>query len=195
MSCQFTQSIDVSRCSSTPPPTGLSVILPPFFSFICCVVQLGHPWPNLSWIRLDATCVLLLLFLCAWVGVCTWSLCILTQKHISVTVRQSSTSSTALQFQASHKTRGLWREKNGSTQTHFLLSPFLCLLFFPHTVPVEPCPGQRGAVPTMSPASWHRGRGQGPGLPPPMLCSPPPARPTGQLRGWCGCHQRSTASR
>lgn len=62
-----------------------------------------------------------------------------------------------------------------------------------HSVPAEPCPGQRGAVPTMSPTSCHRGRDQGHPLP--TLCSPPPARPTGQPRGWCGCRRRSMALR
>ncbi len=155
--------------------------------------------PSLTQSQLDTACMLLACyycssFMCGWV--CAHGVCVSWHRNTSVSLSDSPRHHPQRSnFKPPTRPEARDEKKMAQHRLTFYCPPFLCLPFFPHAVPAEPCPGQRGAVPTMSPASYHRGRGQGPGLPPPTLCSPPPARPTGQLRGWCGCRQRSTASR
>lgn len=173
---------------STPPPTNLSVFLTPFF-LICCIFQLGHPGPNLNWIlpACYLRAITALPFLCGWVRM----KCVHVPRH-RITSMSLSVSPlhrpqcSSFNPPTRHKACDLKKCLNTG-------SLFIVPFFVSHSVPAEPCPGQRGAVPTMSPASCHRGRDQRHPLP--TLCSPPPARPTGQPRGWCGCRQRSMALR
>lgn len=182
LSCQFTQSIDVSRSApslhlSTHPSLchSSSLLL---LDLLCLCIR-----PSLTQSQLAIACYYVLL-LYVWVGAHGVYECVSWHRNTSVSL---SITHRAPVSNLTHHTMPVtkkWLKID---------SLFLCLPFFPHSVPVEPCPGQRGAVPTMSPASSHRGQCQG--LLPPMRCSLLPARPTGQLRGWCGCRQRSMALR
>lgn len=164
---------------STPPPTHLCHSSSPLLlDLLCLCIR-----PSLTQSQLAIACYYVLL-LYVWVGAHGVYECVSWLRNTSVSL---SITHRAPVSNLTHHTMPV-------TQKWLKMdSLFLCLPFFPYSVPVEPCPGQRGAVPTMSPASSHRGQCQG--LLPPMRCSPLPARPTGQLRGWCGCRQRSMALR
>lgn len=152
------------------PPTNLSGLC---FSLICCVFHLGHPQPIL--------CVTLLLcYLRANIVVPSRAF---NRHRISFSVRHFPLSSATPSFWPSCKLQNPAVEKS-------LLS---LASNVGACVPAEPCPRPRAAVPTMSPASCIPG--SHPVRPTPTRRSPPPARPTGQRRGWCGCHRRNTALR